>query len=425
MLSSVPITLNLIAILILFINPELRYYGYLNKSYRTLAIVSAWGILGNWGEGGEVVERVKVKRPAGFFNHLLIDYYYGVWWALNLIIFLMIVGSIITSSLQYLTLREPELEEGKVRIRHRCRCGKQIFGDYQELRPGAATEWQERLNNHSGDKRNTSSPAENSGRSGKTSDTLKSLFDLLTFQGKENKPSNSSVLPLTSNLSTPDPSQKPISRAPTNLKFLLLCIKHEKWAIKLKHANACSITSDVQLFRILASEYRAARCRSLLSMRKLGSIKFLRFEALQKAETIGVRKVPDYPPEYNRDYGYKPRPLDLLPPISENEMMHYFHCPDHALDIPLSLERMPLKLNGRLDLSSDANTGWGIIFNDCISWKKVWMMAFIGMLSSAIAGLIWWFLRDDAQGGSVIAGVTAPIVLVTMGAIQGYLGEID
>ena len=53
------------------------------------------------------------------------------------------------------------------------------------------------------------------------------------------------------------------------------------------------------------------------------------------------------------------------------------------------------------------------------------MMAFIGMLSSALAGLSWWFIKDDAQGGSVIAGVTAPIILVTIGAIQGYLGEID
>ncbi|MCJ1240168.1 hypothetical protein MMC14_008168 [Varicellaria rhodocarpa] len=426
MLLLVSITLNVIPELILFIILGLRYYGYLgfldDKEYRRLLAISAWVILENDGKEGGDVEGLLTKRPTGFsteFTKLLIHYNHVVLWALRFTILLMVVDPIPTKVLQYLAGREPPLKEGKVRIRHRCRCGKQIFGDYQELRPGAAAKWQERLNKQLG-------AAEGSGRRGKISDTLKILFDRLTFQTRENKKSSDTPdLPLTNISSTPDPNQRPNSQAPTSLKFLLLCIKHEKWAIKLKHANACSITSDVQLFRILASEYRAARCRSLLSMRKLGSIKFLRFEALQKAEIIGVRKVPDYPPECNPDYDYKPRPLDLLPPISENEMMHYFHCPDHALDIPLFLERMPLKLNGRLDLSSGANTGWGIIFNDCISWKKVWMMAFIGMLSSAVAGLIWWFIRDDAQGGSVIAGVTAPIVLVTMGAIQGYLGEID
>ena len=426
-LSSVSVALTLFSNIIFFITPKLKYdrcYRYLDKYYRLLATIFAWGILGNEEEGGEVLERIKLKQPTGYFNEITkLFFIHSVnWWALNVLI---TVGPIITSSLQHLTLRESQLEEGKVRIRYRCQCGKQIFGDYQELRPGAAAEWQERLENHFGEKCTTSNSAESSGRSGKISNTLKSLFDFLTFQGRENASSDTSALPLASTPSTPDPSQRPISQAPTSLKFLLLCIKHEKWAIKLKHANACSITSDVQLFRILASEYRAARRRSLLSMRKLGSIKFLRFEALQKAETIGVRKVPDYPPEDNIDYDYKPRPMDLLPPISENEMIHYFHCPDHALDIPLFLERMPLKLNGRLDLSSGANTGWGIIFNDSISWKKVWMMAFIGMLSSALAGLSWWFIKDDAQGGSVIAGVTAPIVLVTIGAIQGYLGEID
>ena len=368
MLSSFSIALTLIPNIIFFITPDLRYdrcYRYLDmcyRRYRLLATVFTWELLGN---GEEVLERVKMKQQTGCVNEFRRIFFHSViWWVLNLLIY---VGPIITSSLQHLTVRESQLEEGKVRVRYRCRCGKKIFGDYHELRPGAAAEWQERLNKHFEEKRNTSNSAESSGRSGKISNILKSVFDFLTLKGRENTSSDASALPLTSNPSIPNPTQSPISQAPTSLKFLLLCIKHEKWAIKLKHTNACSITSDVQLFRILASEYRAARRRSLLSMRKLGSIKFLRFEALQKAETIGVRKVPDYPPEDNKDYDYKPRPMDLLPPISENEMMHYFHCPDHALDIPLFLERMPLKNNGRLDLSSGANTGWGIIFNDSIS----------------------------------------------------------
>ena len=324
------------------------------------------------------------------------------------------------------------------------------MGDYHELRPGAAVELQERLNHHFEIKRNAAESDEGSRRNEGISDVLSGFIALFSFQGTESKSSSTApVLPLTCIPSRPDPNQSPNShpnqspnshpnqspsshpnQSPSSqslglLKFLLLCVRYDKWAIKLRHANASGITSDVQLFQILASEYRAARHRSVFSMRKLASIKFLRFEALQKAGTIGVRKIPDYPPMCNQDYDYKPRPLDLLPPISENEMMHYFHCPDHGLDIPLFLERMPIKLNGRLDLSLGYQTGWGIIFNDGISWKKVWMVSFVGMLFSAIAGLIWWSVKNDAQGGSVIAGISAPLILVTMGAIQGYLGEID
>ena len=43
-------------------------------------------------------------------------------------------------------LREAPLEQGKQRIRYTCTCGKRLYGDYEEIEPGAAKEWERVLN---------------------------------------------------------------------------------------------------------------------------------------------------------------------------------------------------------------------------------------------------------------------------------------
>ena len=154
--------------------------------------------------------------------------------------------------------------------------------------------------------------------------------------------------------------------SPPTPTFLLLCVPQNKYGTRLVHMGLQDVITDKKLFTEIRSHYLQLRGRwlGLLSLRKLRSIEFARFEAY-KSELVDIRKVPDIPPEdRTEDYLYAPRPAEYIPPVGNNHLLHLYDHPDHAEDDPVCQGKFPKKLHQRLAVSREAGTtlGWGIHF---------------------------------------------------------------
>ena len=168
----------------------------------------------------------------------------------------------------YIRRSEPSVDRDKVRIRWQCRCGKKLWDDFRELRPGAAEDLRR---------------------------CLGSYESTMSAQATPNLQPTHNFCPLNMNPAVSVP-RRPVSSytgAPGHLsavdtetplpapscpeaKFLLLCFRKPRDTLRLYHLSVEHIKTDFQFFQLLQQTYRAYQGLSgrLLSPRKIKSIMF-------------------------------------------------------------------------------------------------------------------------------------------------------
>lgn len=128
---------------------------------------------------------------------------------------------------------------GKVRIKWTCQCGKSLWDDYLELRPGAAADLQKQLDVNERIRVQSSSSEENA-NAVKTSRASSHMTE------------------------------------PVDKKFLLLCFRKPGDAIRLYQLDITEVNNDVQLFRIIKNTFTTHQglLGRLLFSRTIDSIAF-------------------------------------------------------------------------------------------------------------------------------------------------------
>jgi hypothetical protein len=193
--------------------------------------------------------------------------------------------------------------------------------------------------------------------------------------------------------------------------YLLLCYSEGIYATKLLQLPIADLKSDNQLFTVLRSHYKSMRgqWRSFISFRTLTGIRFVRFEMYRKSQSVDIRKKDDIPPDTNKEYKYAPVPIDIIPPVGENQLMHFFHHPEHAEDEPACLDRFPKKLRERFAVCSGkaTGTGWGLHLVEGWDSRKTWVMCFVLFgVGSSLWGILWTVFKKSVQDAFAISGFT-------------------
>ncbi|KAL3426137.1 hypothetical protein PVAG01_02928 [Phlyctema vagabunda] len=339
---------------------------------------------------------------------------------------------------------EPELLNSKVRIKWKCKCGKTIFDDFEELEPGAAKRRELWLNRRHIDQTTTGRLSSikvaamiyNMGLSilGRIQAVLRGIelggLGILgriqaALSGTElGLPQHDSHTPAgdvnrndtTRHMLTPGnfhivhelTSPRGTDPAKDEDSFLLLCHPEARYATKLLQLRVTPLQSDYQLFKMLNLTYSSLRgsWRRYLSLYALKSIHFVHFEYYKKSRTVGIRKQPDVPPVNRDDYRYNPSPPDLLPPVGENELMHFLYNPECAEDGPVCLERLPKKLREQLTVCNGKLTefGWGLHFVEGWSIRKIIWICRIIALGSLVWGVLWAVFTGSIQDGFTVSG---------------------
>ena len=172
---------------------------------------------------------------------------------------------------------EPALDKGKKRIRWTCDCGKTLWDDFEELRPGAAEELRRSLNSH---RSSCNAQDTNSAQEPPAVHTEGEIRVPAT--GVAVSGSQSSVVqgtandPIVASNRTSVPCSSQGSPQSTHKKYVLLCLSKTGDALRLYQLNVQDIKNDVQLFQMLKAAYtahRGALTRFLLP-RKIKSVKF-------------------------------------------------------------------------------------------------------------------------------------------------------
>jgi hypothetical protein len=291
------------------------------------------------------------------------------------------------------------------------KCGTPLYDDFAELQDGAAKRLE--LSFRSGSKSSSATTSRGTNLLKLTQSILfaSALYFRQIFGKKDQQglPTQLQNIPGTTQPTTSLPQH-------TEAMYLLICHDESLRNTKLLQLPVADLQSDEKLFTALRTEYQTRRRKwwSFLSFRTLTGIQSVRFEIYRRSQSVDVPRTNDLPSPTNTEYRYTPVPVDLMPPIGENLLMHFFQHPDHAEDGPACLDRFPKKLRHILACGTQMTAlGWGLQLEEGLNWKKA-VTVFCGcVLVSTTWGVCWSVLRDDIQGAFAIsaymAGIVAPI----------------
>ncbi|TKA35646.1 hypothetical protein B0A54_12614 [Friedmanniomyces endolithicus] len=299
---------------------------------------------------------------------------------------------------------EPDLVPGKVRVRWMCSCGKQLYDDYTEKRPGAARELEAYLNrprSHPGGSPTTPSSAHSSHvRSPNSS------FGLPTSSHTSVSSSGFSRGMLGNNGDMKPP--RTLTALPPYMSFnfppeppwLLTCANEDRRTPKLAHLDMGThkIRSDKDLAMSLREHYFTVNKKwwRTLRLRGLSTIDFVQFEVHQN-RFADIRKCPDVPMAGHSEYNFEPG--DLLPPVGSHYLLHLFKHPEDYDGELITYLRAPKK-TGRLQLG----VGWGINLVEGFEASKVWLMiSGFFATGSLVFAIAWAWKKQDVQGAFGVA----------------------
>ena len=145
----------------------------------------------------------------------------------------------------------------------------------------------------------------------------------------------------------------------------------------------------------------------------------LKFE-LHIRDFVDIRKVPDMPSKKKKDeYNYEA--CDLIPPIGEHLMAHFFHHPDHANnESALILFRTPKKRKQKLTVypTQGVSVGWGIHLVEGWAPKRVWLLILVFFLiGSIVFGICWSILKKDLQGAFAMSAYVVALIGLVLGTM--------
>ena len=322
---------------------------------------------------------------------------------------------------------ETPSQRGKVRVRWACRCGKPMYDDYKELVPGAVQEFEQQLVNHFSQAANGLRERQGTGRRADSS----SLYSWIT-----NAPRR-----LWGSFKRSDEEQLPVTRAPAvgiqpqataaaaasggELLFLLLCAHVKSGsAPRLLQGRADDLTSDQDFFAFMKELYlrqcKVDKWSSLLSIRKIQDIRFVRFELLRNSlvNVKGSRPIPDSP-----DYVPYPAEIGMDPPIAGNLLTHLFECPYDADTALFLVKRIPRKRKNELRICEIARCaeGWGLHLVPGIDWTKVCEVGLVFLAISLVFGIIWSVARKNVSEGFQVTSCLMVLITFSAGTIHGRM----
>ncbi|KAL5345654.1 hypothetical protein ACLOAV_009408 [Pseudogymnoascus australis] len=310
-------------------------------------------------------------------------------------------------------LWEPGVYEGKIRVRWKCKCGQYLYDDYVELHRGAAKRLEESLN-----QKPTGRDTVPSRSIPIYLTTVCGLIPNIFTKMRRTFTIEEQGLPIQH--LPPTVSVQHVATPPSPLAealFLLICHNVGIYDKKLLQLSVCDIKSDEKFFRALNKHYQS-KCNkwlSFISLRTITGIKFVKFEMYRKSQSVDVRLKNDIPPPENPNYCYAPVPVDLIPPVGENRLIHLFNNPDCAEDVLACLDRFPKKLKEKLACGDKVVvTGWGIDLEEGVCSKKTAIVYMVCVLVSSIWGILWTVLGHDIQGAFTVSaymiGIMVPLV---------------
>ncbi|KAH8652674.1 hypothetical protein BGZ60DRAFT_519845 [Tricladium varicosporioides] len=338
------------------------------------------------------------------------------------------------------SVSRPALDEGKIRIEWKCRCGKIIWDDFLELKPGAAARLAEHL---SGEAR--SQPQKKGSKFTSTAMAISGILQKLRglIPGMKNGQTAGLPLHTTSNTASNGSGRpqahtdlgtnsgmngslsshaKLASNQPVDSLWLLLCYSKGRYSTRLLQLDLTSENAvcDKSLFHVMRANYFNMKSfwHRHFSLRVLAGIKFVRFE-MYKSELVDIRKENNIPPSGNTEYMYEPAPPELILQIGENHMMHCFNHPDDTEDEQVCLTRFPKKIKEKLRCSKGAHPGWGLQFVEGWDIKKTWLLAF--GVGSLLLGILWTYFKHSIQDAFTMSAYLIAFGTVTIGTVQAVL----
>jgi hypothetical protein len=300
-----------------------------------------------------------------------------------------------------------------------------MWDDFKEITPGAVSHLRDKLNVSQNQVDSASSRSNSMSSITKVfSDGVQSVRSMLTSSSEDSLEAD---LPLHERSASNSTLEKGDSRPEmpktpaTELLWLLLCYSQGRYATRLLQLDLINLNanSDKRLFEIMRDNYLTMRGKWMgyFSLRTLRSIKFVQFQ-MYGSEFVSVRMQDVVPPPHNVEYRYQPAPLDFIPPVGENQLLHCFHNPDHAGDEHFCLDRFPKKLKEKLKCSS----GWGLQFVEGWDAKKLWIIVFIFFgLGSLLIGILWACFNHSIQDAFSIAAYMVAFATVSVGTVQALL----
>ncbi|KAK3694527.1 hypothetical protein B0T22DRAFT_373344 [Podospora appendiculata] len=339
-------------------------------------------------------------------------------------------------------LGRPPVAEGKRRITWKCKCGRQLYDDFVELREGAVKELetQLRLQNTDdtvptvihGDNDDDLPHNEKTGGNrftGAVLQTWQSIQNLLGLLA-----STKGILPRhrqSHRRSPPDselglcPSAGSSNAASRFHNFVLLCVPFQRWAAKLHQAEVCRINSDQEFFQVMRQCYSHQRGRSAWTrFRMVRGIEFVKAR-VYRSQLVDVQFRPSIPPDGTAsDYAYEPLPAEIMPPIGSNHLMHLFEHPEDAEATPVLYRKIPKKLRAKLEAcpTKGSSVGWGLHFVEGMNWVVLFIYGCAGFGLSLLAAVVWATVRADVQGAFAIAGFMIAFMMFCAGIARS---EID
>ena len=132
--------------------------------------------------------------------------------------------------------------------------------------------------------------------------------------------------------------------------------------------------------------------------------------------------IPFIPPAAEKhNYDYEPYNPDLLPPIGEERMTHYFHHPDHADALAEMIQQMPKKRNEQIDPKAplESRQGWGIhVVEDIMLERLLFLFVMVFAGASLAFGICWSVLDHDVAGAWTVSAWLSSLGGLVVGFVQ-------
>lgn len=191
------------------------------------------------------------------------------------------------------------------------------------------------------------------------------------------------------------------------------------------------ITTDCEAFTIMRDSHDMYQQEgsllwkvwSILRLLKTKDISFVKFEFFEKSKTADIKHNIDsketIPPPHNKDYLYRPVPIDLIPPIGKNTLLHFFNTPHKAEDSAQCFDRLPKKTTGTIAKSGEI--GWGLHLVDGLNHQRIAFLATLVGIGGIIFGISWSLTKGSVQDAFSVGA----FMLALAGFIIICAGVID